>query len=330
MQAISKLTCPSSEEDITSHWKYTDKIYISCVCIVFNHEKYIKDTIDSILAQKSEHKFEVIIHDDCSTDSTKNILLEYKNRFPNIIKLILQEKNQYSQGIQIGPLAIQHALGEYIAICEGDDYWIDPKKISKQINILEKNKHINLSISKAISIFPDGTEKIFCDLGDSISKIPFKECILGPQKDFFPTATFFFRKEIINLLPEWFYTIAPVGDYYTQLYASYNQGCIYIPNITAVYRVGSIGSWTQSLNIDKLIRDRKLRVLCSKLLLKQLKLKEIEIKTLKKRQFIYRKDMMALYIKQRKYISFAINFIITLYNNPLELINAINKSLMKK
>ena len=152
---IKQLNQPKNESEIKQHWKYTDRVYISCVCIVFNQEKYIQDTINGFLAQISEYKFEIVIHDDVSTDNTRKILLEYKNKYPSIIKLILQKENQYQQGKKITSIAISHANGEFIALCEGDDFWIDNKKLQQQIVLL--NKNINICISKAISLYSDNS-----------------------------------------------------------------------------------------------------------------------------------------------------------------------------
>ncbi|QNP21733.1 glycosyltransferase [Providencia rettgeri] len=241
MQAISKLICPSSEEGITAHWKYTDKIYISCVCIVFNHELYIEDTIDSILAQKSEHKFEVIIHDDCSTDSTKSILLEYKNRFPNIIKLILQEENQHSKGYQIMPFISPFVEGEFVAVCEGDDYWIRDDKIKKQFDLLNNNK-VNICFSSCKSISPDNFEKIISYHGDNELLFSTEQVVEGGGA-FMPTASLMLRSDIIKKLPEWFYHV-PVGDYFIQIIASIPNGALYLPEVTCVYRTNAVGSWS--------------------------------------------------------------------------------------
>ncbi|MCF2155412.1 glycosyltransferase [Photobacterium carnosum] len=241
---FDKLIVPNYQDEIINKWKYKEKIYISCVCTVFNQKDYIRDAIDGFLSQETEYRFEIIIHDDASTDGTRDILLEYKKRYPLIIKLVLQEENQYSQGRRVFPLAVEHASGEYIALCEGDDFWIDKHKLQKQIVELEKNKDINLVISKAISLYPDGTTSDFCDLANERKVIPFEECILGPKKDFFPTASFFLRKKIFDELPDWFYTDAPVGDYYIQLFAAKYNGVIYLPEATTVYRRDTVGSWS--------------------------------------------------------------------------------------
>lgn len=144
---FKKLVAPKTEEEITKHWKYTDKIYTSVICITFNQDIYIRNAIDGFLAQVTEYKFEIIIHDDASTDNTKEILKEYQQRYPSLIKLILQDTNQFSINCHIPSLhALAKAGGEYIAVCEGDDYWIDSQKLSDQTKFLIENPKYSLHV----------------------------------------------------------------------------------------------------------------------------------------------------------------------------------------
>ncbi|EML2485803.1 glycosyltransferase [Providencia hangzhouensis] len=327
---INPLKAPGNEASIMKHWKYTDKVYVSCVCITFNQEGYIRDAINGMLAQVTDYRFEVIIHDDVSNDNTRKILLEYKNKYPNIIKLVLQTENQYQQGKKITPLAIAHADGEYIALCEGDDYWIDEYKLQKQIKELISNPNVNLVITQALSLYPDETTKKFCNLGSTKRYISFADCILGPKKDFYPTATFFFKRSIILSLPDWFYTIAPVGDYYIQLFASYNNGCIYLPDVTSTYRRDSIGSWSQSLNFNKFISDRKNRINCNKLISEELQLNKLEKLALNRSLFIYKKDITLSYLRHKKYFIFILNIIINFFSSPIDYSKIMFISLVRK
>ncbi|MEY0330985.1 glycosyltransferase [Providencia rettgeri] len=247
---IKKLKVPDSEADIYKNWKYTDKVYISCVCIAYNHENYIRDALDSILAQKTEYRFELIIHDDKSTDGTREIILEYKNKFPSIITLILQDENQYSKLKRIIPLTIPHIKGEYTALCEGDDFWNDEYKIQKQISALIKYPKVNLCINRAIVI--DGNENIsptkFRKHRKNSGTIPYRNVFLTSGQ-FCATASMFFRtKMLVNGLPL-FYKHAPVGDFPLEVYLGLNN-IFYISDIMSVYRLSYINnSWSaQTLN----------------------------------------------------------------------------------
>lgn len=112
------------------------KPLVSVVSITYNHEPYIRDCLEGFLLQKTDFPIEVIIHDDASTDHTAEILLEYYNKRPDLFYVIVEQKNIYSQGKSPLLETIKFAKGRYIAICEGDDFWIDPLKLQKQFDFM--------------------------------------------------------------------------------------------------------------------------------------------------------------------------------------------------
>ncbi|MDR6966991.1 glycosyltransferase involved in cell wall biosynthesis [Flavobacterium arsenatis] len=123
-----------------------EKPLVSICSLTFNHADYIRRCLDGFLMQKCNFKFEVLIHDDASTDGTSDIIMEYQAKYPDIIKPIIQTENQWSKGIKGHNFRhnLPRAEGKYIAICEGDDYWIDPQKLQKQVDFLEKNPEYSL------------------------------------------------------------------------------------------------------------------------------------------------------------------------------------------
>ena len=113
---------------------------VSIFCITYNHSSYIRQCLDGFLIQKTNFPFEVLIHDDASTDDTAGIIKEYEAKYPDIIKPIYQVENQYSKGLDINIVYnLPRARGKYIAMCEGDDYWTDPLKLQKQVDFLESH-----------------------------------------------------------------------------------------------------------------------------------------------------------------------------------------------
>jgi glycosyltransferase involved in cell wall biosynthesis len=118
---------------------------LSVCCITYNHELYIRDTIEGFLIQKTTFPIEIIIHDDASTDKTAEIIKGYFVKFPDLIIPVLQAENQYSKGIKAYSSYVwPQACGKYIALCEGDDYWTDPFKLQKQVDFLESNPDYGL------------------------------------------------------------------------------------------------------------------------------------------------------------------------------------------
>lgn len=116
---------------------------VSICCITYNHVSYISKALDGFLNQKTNFPIEILIHDDASTDGTEEIIKKYTSKYPNIIFPVLQKENKYSSGIPINAsFNFPRARGKYIAMCEGDDYWIDENKLQWQIDFLEKNTDV--------------------------------------------------------------------------------------------------------------------------------------------------------------------------------------------
>ena len=114
-------------------------IVVSVACITYNHAPYIRQCLEGFLLQKTNFPIEIIVHDDASTDGTDDIIREYALKYPELFKVILQEENQYSKGVDVLSLVFERSAGKYIAFCEGDDYWTDPLKLQKQVDFLENN-----------------------------------------------------------------------------------------------------------------------------------------------------------------------------------------------
>ncbi|MDY0222509.1 MAG: glycosyltransferase [Desulfobacterium sp.] len=134
-----------TEQEIMQAWKGDPtQPLVSVCCITYNHEPYIEDTLEGFLIQETDFPFEILIHDDASTDKTADIIREYETAYPNLIKPIYQIENQYSKGNRPGLINTKRAKGKYIALCEGDDYWIDPHKMQKQVDFLEAKPEYGL------------------------------------------------------------------------------------------------------------------------------------------------------------------------------------------
>ncbi|MGI9237273.1 MAG: glycosyltransferase family 2 protein [Woeseiaceae bacterium] len=152
-----------TEEEIVSRWKAHSPVKASVCCITYNHENFIHAAIDSFLAQETDFPFEIVVHDDASTDGTADILRDYAAKYPGLIRTIIQSENQYSKGGLISlRLVFPKAKGEYIAICEGDDYWTDSSKLQQQVAFLENNPDYVITYSDCQAFDESGFLDLDC------------------------------------------------------------------------------------------------------------------------------------------------------------------------
>lgn len=126
------------------------EIMVSICVLSYNHEKYLRDCLDGIVMQKTSFPIEAWVHDDASTDSSADIIKEYQQKYPDIIKPILQKENQYSKlhGGILDTIVFPQCIGKYIALCEGDDYWTDPYKLQKQVAFMEAHPECSVSFHR--------------------------------------------------------------------------------------------------------------------------------------------------------------------------------------
>lgn len=199
-----------SEADIMSTWITEDKTtpMVSVRCMVYNHVKYIEKALDGFLKQETTFPFEVIIHDDCSTDGSTQLIKIYEERYPNIIRAFYEEENQFSKvnGARRVVKMLQNAYrGKYIAFCDGDDYWNAYDKLQKQFEALESNPTISVCVCRTHIEYEDGEnsdrEEFIpphsFDVNSSriINSDELAELIFGDVAYPFHTSGFFYKKE---------------------------------------------------------------------------------------------------------------------------------------
>lgn len=229
-------------------------IMVSVCCLAYNHAKYIRNTLEGFVSQKTNFKFEVLVHDDASTDGTADIIREYEAKYPDIIKPIYQTENQYSKKIRIS-ITYQYprAKGKYIAFCEGDDYWCSDTKLQEQFDIMENNPNVSFCAHKVRAIAESGEdlEKTYpeekLDLKEGLIKAEdFAKVLLTDYP--FQTSGHFIRGEVIRKMleekPE-FVTKMPIGDQPLRLYCSLNGDAYYLDKEYSKYRHNVPGSWSK-------------------------------------------------------------------------------------
>ena len=137
-----------------------NNIIVTIRCLVYNHEPYLRDCLEGFVMQKTNFKFEAIVHDDCSTDGSANIIKEYAEKYPAIIKPIIEQENQYSKHDgSLKKIMDTHTRGKYTALCEGDDYWTDPYKLQKQVDFLESHSDYTMCFANAIEHWENDSTK---------------------------------------------------------------------------------------------------------------------------------------------------------------------------
>jgi glycosyltransferase involved in cell wall biosynthesis len=227
---------------------------VSISCLAYNHKPYIRDAMEGFLMQKTNFPYEIVVHDDASTDGTTQIIKEYEDKYPELIFPIYQSENQYSKGIHSisATFIYPKTRGKYIALCEGDDYWIDPRKLQQQIDFLESNPEYTLCFHNAIKLWENKSKnpKYFCpknlkeDLG--------MEDLLSGW--LVPTQSMVFRTDIFNTIPSWSNQIFN-GDYLYQLWCAHHGKVRFIDKVMSVYRqnVSGVSSVASKGNLNHLL-----------------------------------------------------------------------------
>jgi len=290
-----------TEEEIMKNWgKDLSLPIISICCITYNHEKYIEEALDGFLSQDTNFVFEILVDDDCSIDQTRNIILKYQKKYPHIIKSFLRKKNVGSMSNFIENL--QRAKGQYIAICEGDDYWTDKKKLQIQISEMQKNPEVNLSFHSAKELKDDEIGKEISVYSSKNKIVTINEVILG-RGEFCPTASIVIKKKVVDNIPSWIQAQAPIGDYFLQIFGSLEAGALYINKSMSIYRVNSFGSWSSSIqDINKTEKFINNLVVSLNLLDNHLKFKyQLEIEHMKS-QYYY--SLAKSYLLSKMYKNF--------------------------
>lgn len=221
-------------------------IKLTVYCLTYNHENYIRQTLESFLHQKTKYRFKVIVHDDASTDNTQYIIKEYANQYPDIIEPILQTENQYSKGIDIvKQFILPNIEGDYIATCEGDDYWLDEKKIDRQIDFLESHNDYSACVHNSVFYnMKTGKKKPFNSNVTKEQDIQLENVVDGVT-GVFHTSSVMYRKGIAFQEHSFLNCMKGVGDYPKAILMAINGKIRYFPQQMSVYRFASTGtSWT--------------------------------------------------------------------------------------
>lgn len=233
------------------------EVMVSICCITYNQEKYIGEALESFLAQKADFNIEIIIHDDCSSDNTASILKMYQKKYPNKIKLILQHENQRSKGKAIfREILVPTTIGKYIAFCEGDDYWDDPYKLKKQVDVLENNPECSFC-AHLVQVIDEKGDK----LKKTIPNTPMESGVINADQwreylkydIFVQTSSYMIRGDVARKYSAEnleYLKNAPVGDLFYQIYSAEHGNLYYINEVMSCYRSFVSGSWSSTTHFN--------------------------------------------------------------------------------
>ena len=240
---------------------------VSICCLVYNHEPFLRECFDGFIMQQTSFPIEILVHDDASTDRSTDIIREYTAKYPDLFKPIYQSENQYSKGKGfVGiTLNIERAQGKYIAMCEGDDYWMDPLKLEKQVDFLESNPDVSYVFTKNKRLTADGIMKDFdARFPQNMPEVFDLHYLIKNRMPIPPTQTICFRKDCYpKKMPEFDFKVV-YGDVLTLYMVVHHHKIGFINECTAVYREG-VGIIARS-NKKNLIRlGRKLNLAINKL-----------------------------------------------------------------
>lgn len=215
---------------------------VAIKCLTYNHGAYIRQCLDGFVMQETDFTFIAIVHDDASTDNTADIIREYAEKYPDIIKPIYETENQYSKHDGSLRRVVNNAIPKsvkYIAICEGDDYWTDPLKLQKQVDFLESNPEFGMVYGKVHTWLQEENK-----FGKSFGKKAhtFEELV---RYNTIPTLTVVLK---YNLQQQYLDEIGPVtknwkmGDYPMWLYISKVSKIGFIDEYLGVYRINKVSA----------------------------------------------------------------------------------------
>ena len=218
----------------------SDECTVSILCTAYNHAAFLRDALDGFVNQRTRFPFEVLINDDVSTDATRDIIREYAEKYPDIIRPFYQAENLYSRGIDVyQTVFFPNARGKYVAYCEGDDYWTDPTKLQRQVDFLESHPGYTACVHNTVLHFcTDGHDEPLLDRFEG--DVDYAE-IISSMANAYHTSSLVGRRDILASPPD-FYRVASdygFGDYPDALWLRLHGKIHYLDRCMSVYRLNS-------------------------------------------------------------------------------------------
>ncbi len=233
-----------TEQEIIQNWDGNQSApVLSICCTTYNHEAYISDAIESFLMQETNFPFEILIRDDCSTDKTASIVKAYAEKYPNLIKPVFEKENTFSKGVRPMPQLFKIAKGKYIALCEGDDYWTDPLKLQKQVDLLISYPKTVMSVAYTdlVEQKAEGLKYVKTFTGNDKRIQSFEEI----KKYYFHTSTYVIHTDILKKVADVCSdNNIRLSDTVLRFMLIAYGPFVLLPEVVSVYRVTGKGVWT--------------------------------------------------------------------------------------
>lgn len=221
-------------------------VKISVAMIAYNQEKFVRQAVESVLNQKTKIPFEIVIGEDCSTDKTRQICIEYQNKYPNMIKLLLHEKNVGAK--ENTRRVFDNCSGEYMAFLECDDYWIDDTKLQKQIDFLETHNNYVAVVHNSYLLDYQTKKKERFSKKHMNGEISIKKVIIWDGV--FHISSMVARAAYIKNRVHFEYSEGIIGDYPVALWLAIKGKIYFMKDIMSVYRYLTPGSWSEGALMD--------------------------------------------------------------------------------
>lgn len=224
-----------------------DEVKVSVLVMTHNHEAFIEQALDSVLMQETTFRFEVLISEDCSTDRTRDIVLQYRDRHSDKIRLLLSEINLRTNYVVVRGLLA--AKGQYVALLDGDDYWTDPHKLQIQSEFLDNHSECALCFHNALVIHEDQfQEPWYWTTPDQARITDIRDLWMG---NYIATCSAMLRRNVVQDYPSWYDAMFPITDWPLYLMFAEHGRIGYIPRAMGVYRYHRGGLYSSLSDVEK-------------------------------------------------------------------------------
>lgn len=231
------------EDEVMRTWLSHGEPVVSICCATYNHADYLEDTLRGFIGQVTTFPFEIIVRDDASIDGTTDIVKKYAAQYPSIIRAVLENENQYSRGVRATPVLVNLARGQYVALCEGDDYWITSDKLEKQVQLLRDYPQASMSVARTVVCKPSEGQgwvcpSVYSDNGKDLQE--FEDI----QTGYFHTSTFVVRTDLYRNILNNYSKKIQIGDFASRLLLVKDGPFVLLKEIVSAYRTTGRGMWS--------------------------------------------------------------------------------------